>query len=533
MNYNGFNNYEKMEDKNKYIYQKDLITISNLSNSAPNVQVTSTESKIHNSPLLKIESDQVTNKNTNESILSPNLKNTASIPPYQQPIIDPSMVPITNSNHIIKTPFGLQPELSAKPSTTTQLQYYETVKSEANVDRTPVQNFSNNKTNGIPNISMIPNTGIKNTNFSYMGFTPFPTTANGFTEAYPDSTTTRVMNITQPGQLSTQQPLLLSTPTILQLQSPMHLLQPVIAYSQRQPQNQYLTSMSLPIQSTTTHSLQQDSVIPKPWKPQNLNTIPNVNNNNNRVSPIISQLNTFKIVKTNPLDPIISKEVKDDSIQVAKKESSTSFENNNALQLPLVPSHISNTTASTASTTDTDTGQSDTVVSEKENGPMMKMATEATNNNLNLTTKETVEEKESNTNENKSPVNESFNMEEKNTLGLNKKKSKRLRDSRRAIQNRNAQKAFRQRKEKYVKLLELKVREYDEVMQENIILRKELSNLKNIIFHMEQQIQMYNGQYMNDLQHRQQQLQQLPRIPQLSHQFQSPPPPPPPPAPPL
>ncbi|AMD22535.1 HHL235Cp [Eremothecium sinecaudum] len=53
-----------------------------------------------------------------------------------------------------------------------------------------------------------------------------------------------------------------------------------------------------------------------------------------------------------------------------------------------------------------------------------------------------------------------------------------LRNTKRAAQNRNAQKAFRQRREKYIKDLETKAKHYDELTQELLELKRENDELK-------------------------------------------------------
>ncbi|CCF59467.1 hypothetical protein KAFR_0H00580 [Kazachstania africana CBS 2517] len=75
-----------------------------------------------------------------------------------------------------------------------------------------------------------------------------------------------------------------------------------------------------------------------------------------------------------------------------------------------------------------------------------------------------------------------------------RKKVKTLRDSKRAVQNRNAQKAFRLRKERYIKLLENKSGKFDELCRENQMLRFEISNLKNLIWELENRLKSLNDQ---------------------------------------
>jgi len=74
---------------------------------------------------------------------------------------------------------------------------------------------------------------------------------------------------------------------------------------------------------------------------------------------------------------------------------------------------------------------------------------------------------------------------------LNIPNSKALRNSKRAVQNRNAQKAFRMRKERYIRLLENKSRKFDELMKEVQRLKLENMNLKNRIWELEGKLKAY------------------------------------------
>ncbi|KAL3230035.1 hypothetical protein RNJ44_01398 [Nakaseomyces bracarensis] len=58
------------------------------------------------------------------------------------------------------------------------------------------------------------------------------------------------------------------------------------------------------------------------------------------------------------------------------------------------------------------------------------------------------------------------------------KTGKPLRNTKRAAQNRSAQKAFRQRREKYIKALEEKARQYDSLLKENLELKNMVESLK-------------------------------------------------------
>lgn len=59
------------------------------------------------------------------------------------------------------------------------------------------------------------------------------------------------------------------------------------------------------------------------------------------------------------------------------------------------------------------------------------------------------------------------------------KTGKPLRNTKRAAQNRSAQKAFRQRREKYIKNLEEKSKLFDGLMKENSELKKMIESLKS------------------------------------------------------
>lgn len=61
------------------------------------------------------------------------------------------------------------------------------------------------------------------------------------------------------------------------------------------------------------------------------------------------------------------------------------------------------------------------------------------------------------------------------------KSGKSLRNTKRAAQNRNAQKAFRQRKERYIKDLEAKAKNFDQILIENKSLKLEIFELRKII----------------------------------------------------
>ncbi|GMM53461.1 Cin5 protein [Maudiozyma humilis] len=54
-----------------------------------------------------------------------------------------------------------------------------------------------------------------------------------------------------------------------------------------------------------------------------------------------------------------------------------------------------------------------------------------------------------------------------------------LRDTKRAAQNRSAQKAFRVRREKYIKNLELKAKHFDEIVAENVTLKRLVADLES------------------------------------------------------
>ena len=88
---------------------------------------------------------------------------------------------------------------------------------------------------------------------------------------------------------------------------------------------------------------------------------------------------------------------------------------------------------------------------------------------------------------------------------LNIPNSKSVRNSKRAVQNRNAQKAFRMRKERYIKLLESKSRKFDELMKEVQRLKLENLNLKNRIWELEGKLKAFTENKPEEQQQTQQQ----------------------------
>ncbi|SCU80891.1 LAMI_0B04060g1_1 [Lachancea mirantina] len=68
------------------------------------------------------------------------------------------------------------------------------------------------------------------------------------------------------------------------------------------------------------------------------------------------------------------------------------------------------------------------------------------------------------------------------------KSGKPLRNTKRAAQNRTAQKAFRQRRERYIKELETKAKEYDRLEQEVSVLGQENQSLKQYVLELEQRL---------------------------------------------
>ena len=88
---------------------------------------------------------------------------------------------------------------------------------------------------------------------------------------------------------------------------------------------------------------------------------------------------------------------------------------------------------------------------------------------------------------------------------LNIPNSKSVRNSKRAVQNRNAQKAFRMRKERYIRLLESKSRKFDELMKEVQRLKLENMNLKNRIWELEGKLKAFTENKSEEQQQIQQQ----------------------------
>ncbi|CAR23149.1 bZIP transcription factor [Lachancea thermotolerans CBS 6340] len=68
------------------------------------------------------------------------------------------------------------------------------------------------------------------------------------------------------------------------------------------------------------------------------------------------------------------------------------------------------------------------------------------------------------------------------------KSGKPLRNTKRAAQNRNAQKAFRQRRERYIKDLEVKAKEYDRMDAQTAALVQENESLKRYVLELEQRL---------------------------------------------
>ncbi|CCK69717.1 uncharacterized protein KNAG_0C06210 [Huiozyma naganishii CBS 8797] len=92
------------------------------------------------------------------------------------------------------------------------------------------------------------------------------------------------------------------------------------------------------------------------------------------------------------------------------------------------------------------------------------------------------------------PLSHLYGMAQYNHISKNLKS---LRDSKRAVQNRNAQKAFRLRKEKYMRLLEDKAMKYEQLYREHEALQREILNLRNRIYQLEQQLRAVTGNCNN------------------------------------
>lgn len=540
-----------MADKNRINHTKHLMKINSLSNPKQENKTITLQSKTFNtSPqTTKMDSNHTLNltdidDNTpsNERSLSATLKNIVTIPPLQGPSVYPSIVNSTNINN----------NILSKPT-----------QNETNPDKSQPQFFvpNNNAINkNIPNVLKVPSTGKLNTTLPYIGAAQLPILTTSHNETLQCCVPVGMVNMPQ---LPLQQPVMLSTPPILQLHSPMYISsssslspplpsqpQPVVTYNQKLPQHsQCISSMTVPIQSSVLQPFQGDHEVSTPWKIQK-DMSPSIGSKNNeKIGINIPPINKLSINRADSLPSKILNDMKGDQVQpLGKRDSVTLERDNDTSPVSKVPLFINAATAA-AATTSTSTiinkGSTTDITQEKpgntQNGNgyenelsiVKETTTTATLDSSNSIGKEDTEGKAGNPNKIKNSLDDEFNETDNNdTVYSNKKSCRKVRDSKRALQNRNAQKAFRQRKEKYVKLLELKARKYDEVMQENFTLKKEILNLKNVILQMEQQIRIYNGYYSNYLQQQQpQQLvqtQQLPHLPQLPLQFQSPPPQPPP-----
>ena len=535
-----------MESNNRIIHTKDLTVFKNIPPIPTKINHNiSSNFQLNNniSPSNKTDPDQMKNlynlnQNINTRSLSPALKNIVNMHPLQGPAVYPYIPTSTNSNDNIlakQSPVSQSSILSKLPITT-QSQPYGTLKIETNQNKLSTQNLSHNNTVDIAsNVSkVVPNTRINNMTLPHIVTTQLPAISTEYAEVCQQCFPAGMVKLPHASQLPLQHPSMLSTPSTIQQHSPMYISQPAITFTQGLPQSQYLTSMSLPIQSTISQPLQKRNGLTTSWQSQNLHTSL-ASNSNEAVGLNIPPLSKMSTTKEDlPNTKISGNLTKGDSKQRAGRRSSTRLQEKSVFGVSPDFLQAGTTITINASTCDVTTEESSNFIQkEKENCPSVNDTTPTTLENTNFTTKDGNEKEEEITNKGSKSVDDNSKLEENGVVGINKKGSKRLRDSKRAIQNRNAQKAFRQRKEKYVKLLESKARRYDEIMQENIILRKEIFNLKNIVFQMEQQIHMYNKSYANDLQHGPQlqhiDPQQLLHIPQFPLQFQPQPPPPPPP----
>ncbi|SCU81864.1 LANO_0B04412g1_1 [Lachancea nothofagi CBS 11611] len=93
--------------------------------------------------------------------------------------------------------------------------------------------------------------------------------------------------------------------------------------------------------------------------------------------------------------------------------------------------------------------------------------------------------------QNGSPSSHSNEGEHVDTVGqLIGKSGKPLRNTKRAAQNRSAQKAFRQRRERYIKDLETKAKEFDRLDAQVAALSQENDSLKRYVLDLEQRLGM-------------------------------------------
>lgn len=304
-----------------------------------------------------------------------------------------------------------------------------------------------------------------------------------------------------------QQSMALSPPLMTQYQTALPILQPQLV-QQPQPQTQTISSIPLPIQPPQQ---QRGSLVSTPWSSQDNSTSNNANNNV-KYNFLPVQATTVKMEYDSPT---LANQTSEATTPVMDKDNNSKKGNEGDHNTNEINTHTE--------------GQSYPLNINHDDGHI-DFVGDAGRSNSNP------------------------DEDDNDTIYLSKKGTRRLRDSKRAVQNRNAQKAFRQRKEKYVRLLENKARKYDELLQENVMLRREINNLKNVIFQLDQRLQMFNDYYVSELQQgqppphiqgpvrsqpvpplSQPQRQSNPQIP-LGQQSMRPPqqfpPPPPPPAPP-
>ncbi|KAK6543327.1 hypothetical protein TWF694_000080 [Orbilia ellipsospora] len=80
------------------------------------------------------------------------------------------------------------------------------------------------------------------------------------------------------------------------------------------------------------------------------------------------------------------------------------------------------------------------------------------------------------------------------SLKADSRQKRELNTSKRAAQNRNAQRAFRARKEEYIKSLESKVRDYEAVEERNQALESENAALRQYIMHLQRRLLDHLGE---------------------------------------
>lgn len=270
-------------------------------------------------------------------------------------------------------------------------------------------------------------------------------------------------------QLPNQSPMISSQPLPgPQYQQPLSIGQPILLQQPpplpQQRQSIYgVPPLSIPQQHGPVPSQGIASLVSKPWSPQNQTAMITPNNTSNNSSNNNINNNSYNNSNSDNHMMQYNMQQKPTNNEYGGPTPSTHRSHNNTPNL-------------------------------RDNGTANNM------NNRNVIAPESMNHESSSDDGGVDGNNGNSHSDENESMYLSKKGTRRLRDSKRAVQNRNAQKAFRQRKEKYVRLLENKALKYDELMQENVMLHRENNELKNVIFQLDQRLQIFNDYYLNELQ---------------------------------